>query len=128
MGRCGYHSLFQSWGLLPEICQRHRESDIHRSLRHACNTTMSKTSHHAIAVLATFLTGLSNGHAAFSDANWTSMGTIPGVNGRVRTAVADSSGNLYVGGGFTIAGDVFATNIAKWDGSKWSAFGSWGIG
>ncbi len=60
----------------------------------------------------------------FSDANWISMGGIPGANGRVSAAAADGSGNLYIGGEFTLAGDVFATNIAKWNGSRWSALGS----
>ena len=60
----------------------------------------------------------------FSDANWISMGGLPGVNGAVHAAVADGSGNLYIGGSFTIAGNVFATNIAKWDGRNWSALGS----
>src|SRR5439155_26483955 len=60
----------------------------------------------------------------FSDANWISMGGIPGANGYVDAAVVDSSGNLYIGGGFTIVGDVFANHIAKWNGSSWSALGS----
>ena len=34
---------------------------------------------------------------------------------------------LYAGGDFTIAGGVEANNIAKWDGSTWSALGS-GLG
>ena len=60
----------------------------------------------------------------FSDANWISMG---GANGRVNAAAVDGSGNLYIGGRFTVVGDVLATNIAKWDGSSWSALGS-GLG
>src|SRR5207247_3644318 len=60
----------------------------------------------------------------FSDANWISMGGIPGANDRVNAAVVDSSGNLYIGGNFTIVGDVLANYIAKWDGSRWSALGS----
>ena len=35
-----------------------------------------------------------------------------------------SGTNLYAGGYFTTAGGVTATNIAKWDGSAWSALGS----
>src|SRR5439155_6092777 len=61
----------------------------------------------------------------FSDANWTSMNhSIPGANGPVTAVVVDSWGNPYIGGGFTFVGDVFAPNIAKWDGSSWSALGS----
>src|SRR5262245_52633400 len=37
----------------------------------------------------------------------------------------DGSGDaLYVAGDFTVAGDVAASNIAKWNGSSWSALGS----
>src|ERR1041384_3098149 len=64
------------------------------------------------------------GSTTFSDANWVGMGGLAGVNGTVFAAVADGSGNLYVGGTFTIAGSVFATNIAKWDGTNWSPLGS----
>jgi hypothetical protein len=58
----------------------------------------------------------------FSDANWISMGGIA-ANGPVYAAVVDS-GNLYIGGSFTVAGNVLATNIAKWNGTNWSALGS----
>lgn len=56
----------------------------------------------------------------FSDENWISMGGLPGANNWVNAAVADGSGNLYIGGDFTLVGD----GIAKWDGSRWSALGS----
>ena len=39
-------------------------------------------------------------------------------------ALAVSGTNLYAGGDFTTAGGSAATNIAKWDGSSWSALGS----
>jgi len=55
------------------------------------------------------------------------MGGIPGANGLVRAAAVDSSGNLYIGGEFTIAGDLFAKNVAKWNGSSWTPLGS-GVG
>jgi hypothetical protein len=60
----------------------------------------------------------------FSDANWISMGGLPGADGGVHAAVVDGSGNLYIGGDFTIVGEVAATNIAKWNGSSWTALGS----
>ena len=61
----------------------------------------------------------------FSDANWVSMNPqIPGANGIIRAAAVDGSGNLYIGGSFTVVGDVLATNIAKWNGSSWSALSS----
>jgi len=62
---------------------------------------------------------------AFSDANWISMNpSIPGANNPVSAAVVDESGNLYIGGIFTLVGDVLANGIAKWDGSRWSALGA----
>ncbi len=61
----------------------------------------------------------------FSDANWISMNPgVPGADNPVSAAVVDSSGNLYVGGNFTLVGDVVANGIAKWDGTSWSALGS----
>ena len=39
-------------------------------------------------------------------------------------ALALSGTNLYAGGYFTMAGGVVVNNMAKWDGSAWSALGS----
>jgi hypothetical protein len=61
----------------------------------------------------------------FSDADWVSMNPgIPGADAQVRAAVVDGSGNLYIGGDFTLVGTVAANRIAKWDGSVWSALGT----
>ena len=60
----------------------------------------------------------------FSDANWVSMGSLPGANSAVSAAVVDVSGNLYVGGYFTVAGNVVANGVAKWNGSSWTPLGS----
>jgi hypothetical protein len=60
----------------------------------------------------------------FSDANWVSMGGFPGVSGSVSAAVTDTSGNLYIGGQFTVVGNAIANHVAKWNGSTWSALGS----
>jgi hypothetical protein len=60
----------------------------------------------------------------FSDANWSSMGGMAGTDGSVSAAVVDGLGNLYIGGQFTIAGQVIANRVAKWNGSSWSALGS----
>jgi len=61
----------------------------------------------------------------FSDANWSSMNpSIAGADSTVLAAVVDGSGNVYIGGAFTVVGDVIANYIAKWDGSSWSALGS----
>src|SRR5207247_1508062 len=60
----------------------------------------------------------------FSDANWISMGGIPGADSEVLATVVDGSGNLYIGGDFIVAGDVIANHIAKWNGQNWTALGS----
>jgi hypothetical protein len=60
----------------------------------------------------------------FSDANWVSMGVSPGANGSVFAAAVDGSGNLYIGGDFTVVGNTLAANVAEWNGSSWSALGS----
>ena len=60
----------------------------------------------------------------FTDANWVDIGGIVGAGGSVDAAVINSSGNLYIGGFFTVVGDVEANYIAKWDGTNWSALGS----
>lgn len=48
---------------------------------------------------------------------------ITGVNGYVYATAYDASGNLYVGGKFTLAGNVPARNIAKWNGTRWESLG-----
>jgi trimeric autotransporter adhesin len=53
---------------------------------------------------------------------WSTMNPgIPGVRGAVSALVKDTSGRLYVGGGFTVAGGVMAGNIACWN----PATGQW---
>jgi hypothetical protein len=59
----------------------------------------------------------------FSDANWVSMGGIPGADGAIYAAVTDTNGNLYIGGNFRLIGEVLANRVAKWNGSSWSALG-----
>jgi len=71
-----------------------------------------------------------NGLAKWNGSTWSALGT--GVSGPlgspyVQGMVFDRAGNLYVGGTFTAAGGVAATNIAEWNGSSWSALGS-GLG
>ena len=55
------------------------------------------------------------------------MGGLPGANDAVYATVVDGSGNLYIGGYFTIVGATLANRVAKWNGSAWSALGS-GVG
>lgn len=74
--------------------------------------------------------------AKWTSQGWQALGT--GVQGSGEDAgdffnltyiddIAVDGGNLYVGGSFTNVGGVAACNIAKWDGSKWSALGT-GLG
>jgi hypothetical protein len=60
----------------------------------------------------------------FSDADWISMGGLIGANGTVRATAVDASGNLYIGGSFSMVGEVLATNVAKWNGTTWAPLGS----
>jgi hypothetical protein len=52
------------------------------------------------------------------------MGGLQGADNTVWAAVVHGSGNLYIGGDFTVVGEVLANRIAKWNGSAWSALGS----
>ncbi|MEM7198854.1 MAG: hypothetical protein AAF628_01210 [Planctomycetota bacterium] len=68
------------------------------------------------------------GIARWDGTSWSQLGT--GLSGAyINWATAmhvwdDGTGDaLYVGGCFTTAGSVTANNIAKWDGSQWSALG-----
>lgn len=56
---------------------------------------------------------------------WSALGT--GLTGGLATGYALAvapNGDIYLGGSFTAAGGTAAANIAKWNGSAWSALGS----
>ena len=61
--------------------------------------------------------------AATGNENWADIFTLSGTTGIVY-AVVISGSIVYVGGDFKCAGNVVASDIAKWDGSTWSALGS----
>jgi hypothetical protein len=77
--------------------------------------------------------GVDNGPnlAKWDGSAWSSLGSLTinhyAINGLptpwVRALAVDGSGNLYAGGWFESAGSIFATNIAKWNGSTWAALG-----
>ena len=63
------------------------------------------------------------------NASWSALGSgmsaVNGVTGSVIYALAVlPSGELVAGGNFAIAGGVAANNIARWNGTAWSALGS----
>jgi trimeric autotransporter adhesin len=56
---------------------------------------------------------------------WGSLGSgHNGTNGFIVSMAVDGNGNIYVGGNFTLVSDVYANNIAKWNGTSWSALSS----
>lgn len=70
--------------------------------------------------------------AKWDGESWSALGAITNVHPNCSDACFDDGGvaalaaqgnDLYVGGQFVYAGDVFATNIAKWDGTNWSGVG-----
>jgi hypothetical protein len=66
--------------------------------------------------------------AKWNGTSWSALaGPAGGLNGRVCSfaVLDDASGhNLYAGGGFIVAGDIFAPHVARWNGTTWSAVGS----
>lgn len=70
--------------------------------------------------------------AKWDGSSWSALGTgLSGANDPTVYALTtfdDGTGNaLYVGGQYASAGGVVANNVARWDGSTWSALGT-GIG
>jgi hypothetical protein len=61
---------------------------------------------------------------SFTDANWVSFGGLPGLNLPVSAVAFDASGQFYVAGRFTTAGEVKASGVARWNGNAWSALSS----
>ena len=62
----------------------------------------------------------------FSDADWVRVNAagILGVNGAVFAIATTGSGEIILGGEFSLGGDMAASNIVKWDGGTWSALGT----
>jgi len=68
-----------------------------------------------------------NNIAKWDNDTWSALGPTMGVlypRGNVGALALDASGNLYAGGSFEIIGGVTVNNIAKWNGTSWSALGS----
>jgi hypothetical protein len=60
----------------------------------------------------------------FSDENWMSMGTVPGVNGTISDMAVLATGDVIIAGTFSEAGGLPASRVAKWNGNQWSPLGS----
>lgn len=61
--------------------------------------------------------------AKWDGQTWNTQG--PGLNGIVKDIAINTSGDVYVVGGFTNAGgNPNANKVAKWDGNSWSALGA----
>src|SRR5206468_2513899 len=71
-----------------------------------------------------------NNIAKWNGSSWSARGSgMAGLSGVIRSvaALVVSGSDVYAGGSFTKAGGSAANNIAKWNGSSWSALGS-GLG
>jgi hypothetical protein len=66
---------------------------------------------------------VANGIAKWDGANWSALGSGIGSPGSFVhvSALVMSRGDLYVGGTFSTAGGIATLNVAKWNGSSWSA-------
>jgi trimeric autotransporter adhesin len=66
------------------------------------------------------------GIAKWNGSSWSSLGSGMSPNGSVPhiAAIAVSGTDVYVGGDFRTVDGVPANNVAKWNGSSWSALGS----
>jgi hypothetical protein len=64
--------------------------------------------------------------AKWNGSSWSALGSGMGPSGSSPfvSALAVSGSDLYAGGRFTTAGGSAATNIARWNGSSWTALGS----
>jgi hypothetical protein len=67
---------------------------------------------------------MSGAVAAPEDESWDTDFQWRGVNAWVIALAFDGRRNLYAGGQFTIAGDVPANYVAKWNGTSWRALGT----
>ena len=67
-----------------------------------------------------------NNIARWNGSTWSALGNGLGAGAYsyVWTIAIAGNGDVYAGGYFATAGEVNASNIARWNGSEWSALGS----
>jgi hypothetical protein len=76
-------------------------------------------------LVAAAITGFSTTVYRFVGTGWQAIGTAAAVGGAgIRAMVFASNGDLIVGGTFQQIGGVPAANVARWNGSAWSALGT----
>jgi len=76
-----------------------------------------------LAVAMTFFSMGGRGFADPGDENWDSEFGVPGADGPVWAIVVHGE-DVYMAGSFTRIGNVAANNIARWDGTNWTALGA----
>ncbi|MGY3089508.1 hypothetical protein ACVWYF_002556 [Hymenobacter sp. UYAg731] len=64
------------------------------------------------------------GVAGAGDERWADGFGLPNGVDRPVSVVVQAGANTYVGGDFSIAGDVAAIRVAKWNGTAWSSLGT----
>ena len=67
-----------------------------------------------------------NSVAKWNGTSWGTLGagTTNGVGGEILAMAVAGNGDVYVAGGFATAGGINANNVAKWNGTAWSALGT----
>lgn len=69
-----------------------------------------------------------NSLARWDGAQWHDLGNgltnADGDPGLVRAIAVSESGDIFVGGWFTHAGELAVSNLARWDGSQWNMVGA----
>ena len=73
---------------------------------------------------------VANNVAKWNGSTWSPLGTgigMGGIGSNVNALAVAGNGDVYAGGAFTSAGGVAANNVARWNGSAWSALGT-GVG
>jgi hypothetical protein len=87
------------------------------------NLLSRRNSLHVLLIAAFVFSAGGKSHAASEDDYWDPSLGQPGPDGSI-WSMARQGTDLYVVGSFNQIGGVFATNIARWDGTNWSALGS----
>jgi hypothetical protein len=62
----------------------------------------------------------------YDGSSWISIGTTSGesVNTRIHALTFDDNGNLYAAGHIYLINNVYANEIARWDGAAWDSLGA----